>query len=819
MCHAHPKICHICYYVYNAKPHYIPKLDSISCDEEGSVIGIGSSAISEGIMQTKINKLEHQSEKRKSRESYSFGKTKKRKKLKQWTQTTKYRKVSSHSEYHCEEYEKKKKKFETTIKPMRINLVNESEDDFSDELPDIDDVQIINTPIKKEFQSDLVNSICIIPAEYDSMDDFESSAKQIKLSQNEVKSTKKDSTFSKSNLLFTSEHKNKLAKLLSSVSYKSKPKKDKITVLDGEANDSSEGSRHWMDCLDSLNQTHKIPNESDYQSDTSLESIKILASSQGSSSDAGSTTSLLQQPLRSLEYCQSDDSQESDGPKEGSIEESSLPIYTKSKVSDTQDWIDQNVNQCAQSEDNVRLTADGTSITSGISLRNVRVEPNEPIDNAIAPNYSYTNQYYTSINNVKFSAASIVNNLVESFSAMHIYSLEAAMEEGDAFFDCSLDILKGFVAQNKPTVKVLNDILFKGLLGKYSVYICVKCYNILRFVWQTYPDLIQIDWDVLCDKIGGVTYQSNSSCTTNLQSGLLLHLYVFGFEINIFQNSIRNRSKLMRTFAFRLLSEDCAFSNLKLIITWIEFCINSSSHEGITEAFLQGEAQMPVELTEKHLINFDAPYKLLPDLNRLLEIGIDISKNCLDASRRIASELEKTYIYASDLKQKKILIHLVCSDLLRLKLIQRVMEDYCEGIVPTPTNFPLSFTRLKDGYFSARPPRSPLCTPPQSPNNGEFHGNGNVVSDYTPESVEELSLLVYYAAKSFLNCNKRCLHDPLHQRIFQKNLDDVDKIALETLPERAMEFYRHLQHLNPELTPAAQQNCIMLTCLSETYFL
>ncbi|XP_050398832.1 uncharacterized protein LOC126816397 isoform X1 [Patella vulgata] len=681
-----------------------------------------------------------------------------------------------------------------------------SEEEFSDDLPDLDGVNIDHLKMLKASSNKGLEKVKESHASSDSP------MKKIKLSTNKGLSVKECT----SGLLFTPEHKNKLAKLLSTVSFKEKISKENCPT-DGSSPTRSQNSdsRHFMDILDCLNSKGKLPNESD-QSDASVSLASVPPYLDGNISspdyfvqytrESCYKKDLRYQHLSNKTYESSFESLRSNGVNTDDIEkntskwvESHLDIVNRDMVTENFPF-----------DESVEIGAKTMTFLRKVS---VKTPSSKPCDNII-PQTSRRSQHVGSFCKITFPPSSIDNNIIDSFSAMHLNNLDAAMEEGDTFFDYSLNMLKSFVRQKKPTISVVEDILLeKGLLGNHGDEICVKSYNLLRFVWQTYPDLINIKWDLLSDVIAGVTYRKNSSSYTNLHGGLLLHLYVFGLEVNLYKNSLKNRDKLLKTLVFKLLSVDAAFRNLKEIVKWIEFCINSTEIRG--DGFLQMNI-FPLpnnELGEKQLLQFDSPYKLLPDLNRLLNLGVEISRSCVEAAKRVAGELEKIYIYLSDIKRKKMLLHFISSDLLMLKLTQRVMEDYCDGTILSSTDFPVSFHRLKQSYFSAYPPRSPICTPPQSPSDdGDFNG----LNQYSTECVEELSLLVFYVVKSYLACRKRVLYEPLHQRYNTEVFTEIDRSGLASLPLDAQQFFQHIQQLAPELSQATEQNCIMLTCLSET---
>ena len=339
--------------------------------------------------------------------------------------------------------------------------------------------------------------------------------------------------------------------------------------------------------------------------------------------------------------------------------------------------------------------------------------------------------------------------LAASLSDMHINTIEAALEEGDSFLDYSLRLVEDFLL--KPTESIVQEITKRGLLGTSSLKVVIKSGKLLSIILQKYPTLMQIEWDVIENLLDTLTMNKNTDTVPNLYPKvcLMLDLVCICFQSELGSTKLSNPHKIKKTQAYKFLSSDYAFSNLKKIVQWIRTVVTSDEYKELRDFRFEQQFN-PVPAAA----NTDSVFvpKLLPSLQKLLEIGINVSRSCVEAAKRVGGEMVHIYMYLPDVNHKKLFLQSVCSDLLQFKVVQRILEDNCDGTNVSCEDFPCSLSDVIEAYFEALPPKSPM-TPPQSPSDEENDsGYGRRLSQFSASSCEELAFLVHCITQSYISC-------------------------------------------------------------------
>ncbi|XP_041371133.1 uncharacterized protein LOC121384703 isoform X2 [Gigantopelta aegis] len=405
--------------------------------------------------------------------------------------------------------------------------------------------------------------------------------------------------------------------------------------------------------------------------------------------------------------------------------------------------------------------------------------------------------------------------LAASLSDMHINTIEAALEEGDAFLDYSLRLVDDFLL--KPTESIVQEITNRGLLGNSCLKVVLKSGKLLSTILQKHPTLLRVEWDVIENLLDLLTMNKNSDSAANLYPKvcLLLDLVCTCFQAELGSIKISNPYKIKKTQAYRLLSSDCAFSNMNKIVQWIRTIVTSDEYKELRDSRLEQQFNhLPAEE------NIDSVYvpKLLPNLQKLLEIGINVSRSCIEAAKRVGGEMVHTYMYLPDVNHKKLFLQSVSSDLLQFKVVQRILEDNCDVTYVSCEDFPSSLNDVIESYFEALPPKSPM-TPPQSPSDEENDPvDARSLSQFSASSCEELAFLVHCVTQSYLRCAQGYQHQPLSQRVrLHQDIRPLCKAVRESesLSVKVSDFYGHLVTLTTELNPATHQYLMLLQSMAD----
>lgn len=345
--------------------------------------------------------------------------------------------------------------------------------------------------------------------------------------------------------------------------------------------------------------------------------------------------------------------------------------------------------------------------------------------------------------------------------SMHINIIEACLEEGKDFIDHALQFVNDFTINYKPTKEIVYSIMEEGLLADNSIEIILKSYCSLMKMLQLHPNMVTISWDMI-EKLMAQLHLTDGFTEVSflkfLQCAMGLKFLLAVLEAELRKKNLADIKVLRGTMAFKLLSSDCAYSNLKTIVTWIRCLLTSSQYDEMREGYLNlriGEPNVAHYLTDASRSNkiprAQEVQKVLPLLQKFLFLGIQVSSSCIESTKRLAADLNGIYSYLASLEQKKLLLNSIQSELLQFKLVQLILENHCDETMSCCEDFPVSLRSLADCYFKALPPKYCL-TPPLTPSS-EMEDESHQIQ-YSSSNTEELAMLLYYAVYSYIKASK-----------------------------------------------------------------
>ena len=357
-----------------------------------------------------------------------------------------------------------------------------------------------------------------------------------------------------------------------------------------------------------------------------------------------------------------------------------------------------------------------------------------------------------------------------TFSDRHTEMVECCLDEGCSFLQNAVVTLRDFTtAQRYPTVLLLRRLLTVLIEttdrdASYNVY---NILNEVRMQHSVKPGELPFTWNdvqTAVERLHLPLGVYSAPATEALSSALALQYMTSMLEDELFSRPITAQRQVTRSITYRVLSTESKFSNVKILLQWIsdalhfgQYCetgINSvlvNLHIGTT---INTEHDSSVgDMSFDTATASDRVPKILPIMQRLLNLVIIVSRCPEDCAKRIAVELERLYMHLPTLFQRHLLVTSITSRLLRLKLVQRILEDHCSDDSEQCggcNSGAICLSDLITCYFCCVPPQN-LFTPPPTPERDDDADSINVDSKkYSPESCEELSMLLYLVVDSYI---------------------------------------------------------------------
>lgn len=344
--------------------------------------------------------------------------------------------------------------------------------------------------------------------------------------------------------------------------------------------------------------------------------------------------------------------------------------------------------------------------------------------------------------------------LCQAMSNLHVNTVNSCFEEGTDFLDQGLQFIHDYLESHRIPQSMFKDIVMRGLLGSRDTQLMLKSYKIILLIHEKHPEVFsELDWDFLklfMDELSIGRGLWNQEPLILHMVGLFLKVFVRSFEEELYRVDFKDPKAIRQTSMYKTISYDSGYLNLKELVNWIRCSITSGEYQEVQDTVYLGHLEPDINLGDAHLQRSEIP-KILPLLQRLLSLGISVSSSPLECAKLISSELLKTYIYLTSVKQKRLLIETISSNVLRFRLISLVLlKDSFLGV-----DFPQDLQTIYECYYCAPPPRYFPLTPPTTPQSDEENeGTVPQVEHYSPVQVEELAMILYYVTQSYLQCKK-----------------------------------------------------------------
>ncbi|XP_046333297.1 uncharacterized protein LOC124116109 isoform X1 [Haliotis rufescens] len=706
----------------------------------------------------------------------------------------------------------------SSSKLRRTITVTDDEDEFSDDLPDLDLRQktpehhpayppnptVTSSPIVLSSDDDVANTRLGIFASLSATPD-ETMAKPEVPSLDKGVNDKKE-TGMKKRLLLTDSARTKMAAIFGNVLKQNKTvggrpqsPSEFSDVSSSSSKPSSTGSRHFMDAVFQPNENARaaspVPSLSDVSDSSQIE----------------------------IDESDSDDDDDDDDDDEYQPDSDNTDCEILNPVNRCPSKSFKHPTQISGPKKTRTVSVTNSSSHSVPRLDIRKFFPSKPsnsyekvsLEGRSSRLISYHSQYVTE-----------EDELAASLTHLHVNTVEAALEEGEKFLEYGLDLVSDFSSRLKPTDEIVSEIIEKSLLGTSCIRVSYKTFKLLSQVWQKYPSCIHIDWLLFTRVMGNLSLEKGMYVipTESIVKGsLYLQLVIQALETDLYKRNLHNLAEIRRALAYQYLSVDMSYTNLKQIVNWVGSIITSEYKDVSNPRLVEKPDRSDKGNQSKHTwscVDGGCVPKVLPNLQKLLHLGIQVSRNCVDAAKRISCELVRTYIYLSDIRCKKLFLQTLSSDLLRFKVTQRLLEDQCDGTSLCCEDFPVSLKQVVEAYYQASPPRS-LVTPPQSPSDDEGAGaRGAGIQQYSTASCEELAMLVYVNTQSYLQCAQTTEYEPLAQQSGHRQKRDFSFVSareLQILREAVDELHGHMLQLTSELNSTTHTYLFMIKCLSNLH--
>ena len=353
------------------------------------------------------------------------------------------------------------------------------------------------------------------------------------------------------------------------------------------------------------------------------------------------------------------------------------------------------------------------------------------------------------------------------FSDRHTEMVESCLDEGSSFVRNAVITLRDFTTARRYPSTTLMCRMLRTLLESTDVTTSYDVYNLLNDVRMQHamkPCELPFTWSDVKTAVTQLhlplgVYGAPTPAV--LSSALALQYMTSAMEDELFSRPVTAQRQVMRSVAYRVLSAETQFCNIKLLLGWIADALHSSKYgeDGINSSNLRigtaSDAGKDCGDGDAGTANDDCRIpKILPIMQRLLNLAMTVSRCPEDCARRVAVHLKHLYMHLPTLYHRHLLVTSITSRLLRLKLVQRVLEDHCSDDSERCGGCNSGAICLGDiiaCYFCCVPPQN-LLTPPPTPERDDNDVDRIDVETrrYSPQSCEELSMLLYTVVDSYV---------------------------------------------------------------------
>ncbi len=362
------------------------------------------------------------------------------------------------------------------------------------------------------------------------------------------------------------------------------------------------------------------------------------------------------------------------------------------------------------------------------------------------PNWTGRNCLHIECSGSLITKRMIGHVMVETISPSQAALIHCCHEDGigDRFHQAGLDLVDSFTNSKHEATKDVHDFVFRRVLLKSKHKVTrMKAYCLLMKSLSLHPpqNKLPFEWDdverVLCQV---VSMDTDSSCPP--AAPLALHYMVSALETELLHRPLTSQRRVMKSVAFKWLSAEFRFSAVKTVL----------------QNLMQSSTLTRIPSTEEN--SQDRPWMLM-SMQRLLNLSIAVSRQPDQCAGRIACEIARDYIHLQRLPAKWLLLVTIRSPLLRMRVAQRILDDYCTSTGLGGASDSGSLAEMLRVYASFEPPSHSL-TPPLTP---VYDGDGdqetvpdnqhNQGQHHSGDSVEELAMLIWIGVESYLAVTKR----------------------------------------------------------------
>ena len=252
--------------------------------------------------------------------------------------------------------------------------------------------------------------------------------------------------------------------------------------------------------------------------------------------------------------------------------------------------------------------------------------------------------------------------LGKNFTETQMNSLQALKEE--SFQQTVLTTVSSFMSQSRKPPPALVFYLLKDILLSEQCSCSKQCYRLLKEIQVLHPVAARqmisqkITWEfismlVRLSKCTVIKFQSGDS---SLAVNALLAL---SFLISVMEDEVKVKTfSHVRTSAHRLLNVVKWANHIQDVISWIE-------EATLQHCFKRSNHGCMLDMCPAYL------------LQRMLMLSLTVSERPEDCSSRIAGEMILAYCQMPSLGCKTLLLQSMQSPLLRAKLIEIIVRNFC----------------------------------------------------------------------------------------------------------------------------------------------
>ena len=338
---------------------------------------------------------------------------------------------------------------------------------------------------------------------------------------------------------------------------------------------------------------------------------------------------------------------------------------------------------------------------------------------------------------------------VSKFTDVQVTTFLSCSEEGDLTTQ-TVELANSFTnSETEPPSDVINELI-KVMANTASHTQAYKTYCVLKKSQQLHipKENLAFSFEDIEHMMNEIKLNGSEPCANG--AILALHYMVSMIEDELTHRVVSSDRQVWRSSINRMFSVDTHFDRIKMLIQWIGAAVNFDEFESLSSTFEKLQlAPNPHVCNTKDSASVNVPHvpKVLTVLQKLLSLALCVSRLPENDALRIATQYIQLYPQMTSLFCKKLVISSITSPYLRMKVVQRVLEDYCPS-----SNNGGSTGSLEDiivCYFSHEPPSSSSFTPPPTPNEDD-EPEAISTRQYSGESCEELSFLLLTIVSSYI---------------------------------------------------------------------